>query len=249
VRNKTYFISDMHLGAGYISDPCSHERRIVAFLNHIANDAEALYMLGDVMDYWFEYRTVAPRGFVRFFGALASLADSGVKIYWFKGNHDIWLFDYIKSEIGLTVIDGPVVTEISGKTFFLDHGDGVGERPRSFRMLRSIFRNKVCQKLYSGIHPRWTVGFARAWSSHSRKSGSAHQPDEVAIAEPLVRFSENYVQNSSNGHIDFFIYGHLHIAFEHILNSGARMIILGDWINKMSYCVWDGKELNLLHFD
>lgn len=239
----------MHLGAGYISDPRSHERRIVAFLNHIANDAEALYMLGDVMDYWFEYRTVAPRGFVRFFGALASLADSGVKIYWFKGNHDIWLFDYIKSEIGLTVMDGPVVKEIMGKMFFLDHGDGVGERPRSFKILRSIFRNKVCQKLYSGIHPRWTVGFARMWSSHSRKSGCTHKTDDVAIAEPLVRFSENYARNPANSHVDFFIYGHLHIASEHILSSGAKMIILGDWINEMSYCVWDGKELKLLHFE
>lgn len=246
---KTYFISDLHLGASYISDPRAHERHITDFLKSIEHDAEALYLLGDVMDYWYEYRNVAPRGFTRFLGALASLADAGVEIYWFKGNHDIWLFDYLSSEIGLTVVDGPVTKIIDGKRFFLDHGDGVGQRPWTFRAIRSIFRNRVCQWLYSAIHPRWTIGFAHSWSSHSRKSGQCKLPPDDIMARPLVEFSKAYDADTAHPHVDFFIYGHLHIAYDKLLPSGARVVILGEWIKEMTYGVWDGKAFKLCRFE
>ena len=131
-----YFISDLHLGATYMPDARVHEQRVITWLDSIRHDATELYLLGDILDYWFEYRTVVPRGFVRFFGALASLADSGVKIYWFIGNHDIWLFDYLRDEIGLTVIDGVLEKTIGQHRFFMTHGDGVGELPLTFRMLQ-----------------------------------------------------------------------------------------------------------------
>ena len=144
---RIYFISDLHLGATYFPDPKRWERRVVSFLDSIAGDADELYMLGDILDYWYEYRNVVPRGFVRFFGALARLADRGVRIQWFIGNHDIWLFDYLRDEIGLEVVDGYVVKEIKGKRFFLSHGDGVGRLKPTFRFLRGMFRHKICQKL------------------------------------------------------------------------------------------------------
>ena len=134
---KTYFISDLHLGAGYISDGRAHQQRVVRFLDSIADDADELIMLGDVLDYWYEYRTVVPRGFTRFFGALARLADRGVKITWFLGNHDIWLFDYLRDEIGMRVVDGSEVREIYGRKFYMAHGDGVGRLPASFRTQRA----------------------------------------------------------------------------------------------------------------
>ena len=168
---KTYFLSDFHLGAKYIDNPRKQEQRIVSFLESIRNDAKEIYLLGDILDYWFEYRYVVPKGYVRFFGKIAELADSGIKIYWFIGNHDIWIFDYLPSELGVEIVDGSQIKQIDGKTFFIAHGDGLGDESRSFRMLRAFFRNRFCQRLYAGIHPRWTGPFALNWSRSNRVNG------------------------------------------------------------------------------
>ena len=240
MRSLTYFVSDLHLGAGYISDPRAHECRVVEFLRSIRSTAKRLYLLGDILDYWWEYRDVVPRGFTRFFGALAELADSGVEIIWFKGNHDIWIYDYLPKEIGLRVHDGVMVTEMDGKRFLLEHGDGVGRLPWTFRALRGLFRCRFAQRLYAAVHPRWTVGFAHAWSSHSRKSGG-YVPSS-AVCDNLVRFAEDYNASASEK-IDYFVFGHLHVVMEKSLSDGAKMVVLGDWISKFSYAVWDGENL------
>lgn len=247
---KVYFISDLHLGATYFPDPREWEKRVVRFLDFIAGDADELYMLGDILDYWYEYRTVVPRGYVRFFGALARLADSGVRIHWFIGNHDIWLFDYLRSEIGLEIVDGFVVREIRGKRFFLTHGDGVGELKPVFRFLRGMFRNRICQKLYAAIHPRWTVDFAHRWSNSSRDYSSGILPHfKGEENEPLVKFSREYLRDV-DPRIDFFVYGHRHILLDLPLDSrGCRIIILGDWIHHFSYGVFDGEEFELKLFE
>lgn len=247
VRNNTYFISDLHLGASYIADPRAHERRVVEFLDHIAPDCKRLFLLGDILDYWWEYRTVVPRGFTRFFGALARLADSGVEIVWFKGNHDIWIFDYLPQEIGLTVHDGIMVTELDGHRFLMEHGDGVGRLPWSFRKLRGLFRNRVAQKLYAAIHPRWTIGFAHSWSSHSRKQGG-YTPSERA-GDNLVNFARTYNADHADEKIDFFIFGHCHTILDSTLPDGSKIIILGDWISRFSYAVWDGKDITMKRFE
>lgn len=243
-----YFLSDSHLGASYIRDPKLHEARVVDFLRDIRKDATALYLMGDMLDFWFEYRNVVPRGFVRFFGALAELADMGVDIYWFKGNHDMWVFDYLPQEIGMTVIDGPLIKTIEGKTFLLDHGDAVGERPAGFRMLRSIFRNPVCRRLYASIHPRWTMALAHGWSAQSRKSGQASEystrigdPND----EPLVRFAKEYAAKPGHPKIDFFVFGHRHAMLDASIGDGSKVIILGDWINHYSYASFDGRDVSL----
>lgn len=162
---KIYFASDFHLGARYIENPIEYERRIVRWLDSIKQDAGTLYLLGDILDYWYEYRYVVPKGFTRFFGKLAELSDNDIDIHWFIGNHDIWIFDYLPHELGITIHDGTLITEIGGKRFFLSHGDNVGKRPMTFRFLRKIFRNRFCQYLYAAIHPRWTVAFALRWSA------------------------------------------------------------------------------------
>ena len=145
MRNKAYFISDLHLGARYFPDPREYELRAVRFLDSIAKDAAELYLLGDILDYWYEYRTAVPRGFTRFFGALGRLSDAGVKITWYIGNHDIWLFDYLREEIGMRVVDGYEIRTIMGRQFFLSHGDGLGKLPPLFRLIRATFRNRFCQ--------------------------------------------------------------------------------------------------------
>ncbi|MCM1292642.1 MAG: UDP-2,3-diacylglucosamine diphosphatase [Bacteroides sp.] len=242
-RDKTYFISDLHIGAGYIPNRHDHERIIARWLREIEPTARRIYLLGDILDYWFEYRTVAPRGYVRFLGALAELADKGVEIIWAKGNHDIWIFDYLPDEIGLNVVDGVIDTIIDGKRFVMEHGDGVGEPRRVYRMMRSLFRCRVAQKLYASIHPRWTVGFAHRWSKHSRLKGQCEAQTTLSADDPLVKFAKEY--SEKNGHVDYFIFGHRHILIDDRLSADTRLIVLGEGFRLMSYAVWDGFTLEL----
>ena len=241
-RANTYFLSDFHLGARYFEEPRETERRVVDFLDSIKGDAKEVYLLGDILDYWFEYRYVVPRGFTRFLGKIAVLSDLGVKVYWFIGNHDIWIFDYLPNELGVEVIDGEVTKEIDGKVFFLAHGDGVGKQPRSFRMLRSLFRNRLCQKLYSAIHPRWTIPFALSWSNSSRKGDDEYPEYKGEENEFLEIFANDYLKSHK---VDYFVFGHRHIMLDKKLQGGATLVVLGDWLHYCSYAVWDGNNLAL----
>lgn len=244
-----YFISDLHLGATYLESPLDYERRVVRWLRSIEGDVTHLYLLGDVLDYWYEYHDVVPRGFVRFLGQLASMADAGVKITWFIGNHDIWIFDYLPRELGIEVIDGERVTEISGKRFFLAHGDALGQLKPGFRFMRWLFRNRVAQCLFSAVHPRWTVPFAHRWSSHSRNFKAEKPQFEGPDREPFVTFAEDYQTEHPQQPIDYFVLGHRHIMLDYPLEHGGRLIVLGDWIHHFSYARWDGKTMVLECFD
>lgn len=244
---NVYFISDLHLGASYFDDPIEKERRVVRWLDSVKDDAAHIYLLGDILDYWYEYRYVVPRGFTRFFGKVAQLSDAGVRFTWFIGNHDIWIFDYLPHELGVEVVDGSVTTDILGKRFYLAHGDGVGQHKLSFRIIRSIFRNRFCQFLYSAIHPRWTIPFAHRWSQSSRSShtDARHAPSSKA-RDVIYSFTEQYA--AEHPEIDFFVYGHLHIVDDRPVGSGARLVVIGDWITNDSYARFDGTTLSVHHF-
>lgn len=238
-----YFLSDLHLGAPYFPDSKAAEKRVVDFLDSIKEEVDTLYLLGDILDYWYEYRYVVPRGFVRFFGKLAELADSGVRIVWYIGNHDIWIFDYLPSELGIEVVDGYSVENIDGHKFLLTHGDGIGRLKPSFKFLRKLFRSKTCQFLFSGIHPRWTVPFAYNWSRRSRKIEGPSVEDANRMMKNVLEFSTQY--HAEHPDVDYFIYGHLHL-FERIqIADDATMVILGEWIARFSYARWDGFKLTL----
>ena len=241
---SVYFLSDLHLGASYTKDARESERRIVAFLDSIKGDAEAVYLLGDILDYWYEYRYVVPRGYVRFFGKLAELSDAGVKIKWLKGNHDIWIFDYLPEELGIEVIDGSITEEIYGKKFFLSHGDGVGKLEPAFRFIRGMFRNRFCQWLFGGIHPRWTVPFAYRWSRHSRKEGEERGIPEERLLKNLHEFVKEYHQ--SHPEIEYFVFGHIHVLSRVEIERGCEMVVLGEWIHTFSYARMDSTGLHLL---
>ena len=241
---KVYFLSDLHLGAPYMQGSREAEKRVVRFLDTIKEDAEAIYLLGDILDYWYEYRYVVPRGFVRFFGKLAELSDSGIKIVWLIGNHDIWIFDYIPSELGVEVADGYLIREIKGKNFFLSHGDGVGKLPLSFKMMRSMFRSKLCQFLFSGIHPRWTVPFAYGWSYRSRQTGDAKKISESELITNLKDFTLEFY--SQHPYINYFLYGHIHILAKEKISETCDMIVLGEWLKTFSYARFDGEILEIL---
>lgn len=238
-RTRTYFVSDMHLGARYIADRRAHERGVVGFLRAIAPTARRLYILGDALDYWYEYRNVVPRGYVRFFGALAELADAGVEIVWFTGNHDIWLFDYLRDEIGIEIRDpraGYELEEIDGSLFCLGHGDAIGHMTPGFRFIRRLFRNRLCQKLYAAIHPRWTIPFAHAWSSHSRKGYSTPTALTAAQRGPLEVFARQLL--AAHPELRYVVVGHHHVPVDEPLSDSCRLIVLGDWLSRHTYGVF-----------
>lgn len=243
----TYFLSDLHLGASYMKDSREREKRIVSFLDSIKENADSIFLLGDILDYWYEYKHVVPRGYVRFFGKLAELADSGVKIVWMKGNHDIWLFDYFPEELGIEIADGYIIEKLHGYKCFLSHGDGVGKLKPSFRFIRGVFRNRICQRLYAGIHPRWTVPFAYGWSNHSRMEGDKKPVGEDKILRNIKEFSENFSKEHPD--IRYFIYGHAHVVAKEKISGHAEMIVLGEWIKTFSYGRLNEEGLELLKFN
>jgi len=244
-RKKVYFAADAHLGARFHRDPLAVEKKLVRWLDSIKTEAAAVYLLGDMFDYWFEYKYVAPKGFIRFLGKLAELSDAGVEVHLFIGNHDIWMFDYLPQEIGAIVHRDVLTVDLLGKRFFLGHGDEVDFRSWKFRFLRGFFRNRVCQWLYAGIHPRWTFGFALGWSLSSRKEGLRKVGAEAG--EYLVRFAEGYLE--SHPDIDFFVFGHRHVLLDVALAGQSRLLIVGDWMKLFSYVEWDGEQLSLHRFE
>ena len=246
---KVYFLSDLHLGASYFADPRAKERAVVQWLDSIKNTAAEIYLLGDILDYWYEYRTVVPRGYVRFLGKLAELSDAGVKLHWFIGNHDIWIFDYLPSELGIKVVTGTITEQIGNHRFLLDHGDKVGCQPRGFRLMSAVFHNRFCQRLYATLHPRLTMPFAYNWSRCNRLKRSAEsiaQENERGL-KILRDFSEQH--SATHPDVDFSIFGHMHVVNDSLLSSGKRMVVLGEWINGNTFARFDGDNLELLHFD
>lgn len=235
---KIYFISDLHLGAGTLYNPLDYERRVVRFLESIEDDCEELYLLGDIIDYWFEYKYVVPRGFTRFLGKLAMMSDKGVKIHWFTGNHDIWIFDYIPNEVGCTLHTSFEELTLHGKKLYLAHGDGLGDDSKALKLMTGFFHSKTCQKLYSWIHPNLATRFAHWWSRKSRLDGN-NFPDYLGEdKEHLVKFAKKRNSDAVEP-FDFFVFGHRHIMLDLMLSRQTRLMILGDWITHFSYAVMD----------
>ncbi|MDR3119394.1 MAG: UDP-2,3-diacylglucosamine diphosphatase [Mediterranea sp.] len=240
-----YFLSDAHLGSKAIQSGRTQERRLVNFLDSIKHKALAVYLLGDMFDYWFEYRNVVPKGYTRFLGKLSELTDMGVEVHFFIGNHDIWCRDYLTKECGVVMHYEPLTIEIYGKEFYLAHGDGLGDPDKKFKLLRALFHNRTLRRLFAAIHPRWSVEWGLNWAKHSRlKRESGKEPGYMGEdRENLVLFSKEYLKSHPN--INYFIYGHRHIMLDLMLSKSARMMILGDWISCFSYVVFDGESLFL----
>ncbi len=244
MNKKIYFISDAHLGSLAIKNSREQEKLLVSWLDSIKYDAKALYLLGDMFDFWYEYKLVVPRGYTRFLGKLSELSDMGIEIHFFIGNHDIWTFDYLEKEIGLIIHKKPFITEINGKKFFLAHGDGLGDPSCSFKFIRGLFHNKTARVLYSTLHPRIGVGIGLAWSKHSRKKKDNNINEYAYMGEDkeyLVQYAKSYTRE----HIDYFVFGHRHIMLDLMLPNKSRVLIIGDWIKLFSYAVFDGENISI----
>ncbi len=242
---KVYFLSDAHLGSRAIEHGRTQERRLVNFLESIRHDASAIYLIGDMFDFWYEFKLVVPKGYTRFLGKLSELTDSGIEIHYFTGNHDIWCGDYLEKECGLILHRKAITTEILGKEFYLAHGDGLGDPDKSFKLLRKMFHNRTLQVLFSALHPRWSMELGLSWAKKSRmKRVDGKEPDYMGEdKEFLVLFTKEYLK--SHPTINYFIYGHRHIMLDLMLSSTSRVTIIGDWINYFSYAVFDGQNLLL----
>ena len=249
MTGNIYFLSDAHLGSLAIDHRRMQERRLVNFLDSIKGQAEAIYLLGDMFDFWYEYGKVVPKGFTRFLGKLSELTDSGVEVHYFTGNHDIWAYGYLEEECGVTLHRKPLTTELHGKTFFLAHGDGLGDPDKKFQFIRGIFHSKLCQTLFTWLHPDLGMRFGLNWAKHSRlkRPDGQELPYLGEDKEYLVRFAKDYLKEHSD--IDFLLFGHRHIELDLMLSKQSRMMILGDWINTFTYAVFDGEHLFMENYE
>ncbi len=245
MNKNVYFLSDAHLGSLAIEHGRTQERRLVRFLDSIKTKAAAVYLLGDMFDFWNEYKYVVPKGFTRFLGKISELTDMGVEVHFFTGNHDLWTYGYLEEECGMIVHHKPITTEIYGKVFYLAHGDGLGDPDRKFKLLKWMFHNRTCQRLLNAIHPRWGMSLGLNWAKHSRlKHADGKEPGFMGEEkEHLVLYTKDYMKTHKN--IDYFIYGHRHIELDLMLSRKTRMMIIGDWIWQFTYVVYDGEHIFL----
>lgn len=245
-RSRIYFASDLHLGMQPADESLRREKLFVEWLEEIRNDASELWLLGDVFDYWFEYKKVIPRGFTRFLGTLASLSDDGVEIHLIPGNHDIWVFDYLPTEIRMQVHRHSLRKEWNGQGFYLGHGDGLHPKDLGYRMLQGIFKNRLIQWFYARIHPNGSMAFAHWWSKKSRMKHGALGSFMGTENEHQLQFARKELEKSPD--IEYFVFGHRHIPYDIRIAENSRVICLGDWIGNFTYGVFDGKEFHLKQY-
>lgn len=242
--NKIYFASDFHLGVPNQKESREREAFIVRWLDQIKDDAEEIYLVGDVFDFWFEYKKVIPKGFVRFQGKIAELTDAGIKVHWFIGNHDMWIFDYIPSELGVTLHRKPVVKTWNQKKFYIGHGDGLGPGDKGYKFIKKVFSSKISQWLFARFHPNFGIGMAHFWSKRSRlATGNDDFKYLGDDKEWLLIYCKEMLEKE---HFDYFIFGHRHLPLDKKVAENSRYINLGEWIHAPHYAVFDGEKLDLI---
>lgn len=238
-----YFLSDFHLGAPNAAASLQREKKIVQFLDGLKAHMAALFIVGDLFDFWYEYKKVVPRGYVRLLGKLAELTDSGIPIHFFVGNHDMWMKDYFQTELGIPVYFEPKDFLFNGKTFYIGHGDGLGPGDAGYKALKGLFRNPICQWAFGLVPPRIGIGLADYFSRKSRAAtGTLEEHFLGADKEWLITYSNEMLRQRP---VDYFIFGHRHLPIDYRLNERSRYINLGDWITFFTYAIFDGQNVQL----
>ena len=240
---KIYFLSDFHLGAPDYTNSLKREKIIVSFLDTIKRHASAIFIVGDMFDFWFEYKHVTPKGYVRLLGKLAEITDHGIPVHFFAGNHDMWMRGYFEKELNIPVYFEPKIFEWNGKKFFIGHGDGLGPGDHRYKLMKSVFRNHISQQMFSLLPPSLGIGLANFFSRHSRKKTG--NKDAIFLGEEnewLIIFSRQILAKE---HFDYFIFGHRHLPMDLALTDHSHYINLGDWINHFTYAEFNGQETQL----
>jgi len=246
-RKNIYFASDFHLGVPDYESSLKRERMLVSWLDNIKDKAEEIFLMGDVFDFWFEYKTVVPKGYVRLLGKLAEIADSGIPVHVFRGNHDIWAFDYLQNEIGIRLERKPVIREFGRKKFYLAHGDGLGPGDNGYKLLKRVFENRFNQWLFRWVHPDIGTRMGLYFSHRSRIANIAREQKndyKLDVENEMLYIYCNQIL-AKDSSLNYFIFGHRHVPLIHDLNDGARMVILGDWVTNFTFAVFDGEQLRL----
>lgn len=240
---KIYFVSDSHLGVPDAASSLVREKLLVRWLEEIRTDATEIYLLGDIFDFWFEYATVVPKGFVRLLGKLAELSDAGIQIHYFTGNHDMWMFGYFPAELGIQIYREPEDREINGKHFLIGHGDGLGTNDHGYKFIKKVFASKLSQWLFARLHPNFGIKLALYFSRKSRVArGDSDEIFGSAEDERLLVYARELLKTND---YQYMIFGHRHLPFDIELEGGAHYINLGDWVNNYTYAVFDGETLAL----
>jgi UDP-2,3-diacylglucosamine hydrolase len=240
---KIYFASDQHFGAPTVASSKTRETLFLNWLNTIENDAAAIFLLGDLFDFWFEYKSVVPKGFVRILGKLAQLVDRGIEVHYFVGNHDLWMKDYFETELGIPVYHAPKDFILENTTFFIGHGDGLGPNDKGYKRLKKLFTNPLAKRLYQMLHPDIGLRIGHYFSVKNKLlSGSEEVVFLGEDKEWLVQYAQRKLETK---HRDYFLFGHRHLPLEIALNSQSKYINLGDWVTHFTYGVFDGQRFEL----
>lgn len=243
---KIYFSSDNHLGAPTLEESLPREKVFVKWLDTIKHDAEAIFLLGDLFDFWFEYKTVVPKGFVRTLGKLAELRDNGIQIYFFVGNHDLWMHNYFETELNIPVYHNPKEFEFNGKLFFIGHGDGKGPGDKGYKRMKKVFTNPVSKWFFRWLHPDIGVRVAQHLSVKNKLiSGDDDKEFLGEDQEWLAQYSKRKLENK---HFDYFVFGHRHLPMKIKVGENSTYFNLGDWINHFTYGEFDGEKFELKKF-
>jgi UDP-2,3-diacylglucosamine hydrolase len=243
---KIYFASDFHLGVPDLPTTIAREKKLVRWLESIRHDAHSLYLVGDMFDFWFEYSHTVPKGFIRFLGKLAELRDAGLPIYFFTGNHDLWMFDYFKKELDITIYKEPQQLKIGNHQFLIGHGDGLGDGDRYYKVMKAgLFANPFFQWMFRWLHPNLGMSLAHKWSKSSRIANMKRENFQSDQNEYLFKYCEEMEKKE---HHDFYIFGHRHLPLDLKVSDNSRYINLGEWVNYSPYAVYDGKNVELKSF-
>ncbi|HEX2607170.1 MAG TPA: UDP-2,3-diacylglucosamine diphosphatase [Flavisolibacter sp.] len=240
---KIYFLSDFHLGSPNAAASLEREKRLVRFLDEIKADATVIFLVGDLFDFWYEYKTVVPKGYVRILGKLAELTDSGIALHFFVGNHDMWMRTYFQEELNIPVYFHPKEFDFNGKQFYIGHGDGLGPGDHGYKALKKVFRNPVCQWMFGVLPPYMGVGLANYFSRKSREADKSQEEQFLGEdKEWLLIYSKELLAKKE---YDFLVFGHRHLPIDFRLSNGSRYINLGEWIHFSTYAVFDGRDIAL----
>ena len=243
---RIYFASDFHLGSPDWASSRIREDKIVRWLDRIRQDAHAVFLLGDVFDFWFEYRNAVPKGYIRLLGKLAALVDQGISLYLFTGNHDLWMFDYFTQELGASIIRHPVSLQINDQQFHVGHGDGLGPGDQAYKIFKKAFVSPTAQRLFALVHPDWGIALAQRWSARSRRKNLTK--DERFRTKEDEWIYQYCVATEQQQHHDYYIFGHRHLVLDIPLGENSRYINTGEWIEACHYACYDGQELALTAF-